>query len=35
MSSQNSKNSDPKRLVLDLADKMNLKKSKKYIALSK
>ena len=35
MNSQNSKNSDPKRLVLDLADKINLKKSKKYIVLPK
>ena len=31
--SENSKTSDPYRLVLDLSDKINLKRSDKYVAL--
>ena len=31
---KNSKTSDPHRLFLNLADKINLKRSDKYIALS-
>ena len=32
--SKNSKTSDPHRLLINLADKLNLKKSDKYVALS-
>ena len=34
MNSENSKTSEPYRLLLNLSDKMELKKSEKYIALS-
>ena len=34
MSSENSKTSDPHKLWLNLADKINLKRSDKYVALS-
>ena len=34
MNSKNSKTSDPHRFSLNLADKMNLKRSDKYVALS-
>ena len=34
MNSKSSKTSDPPRLFLNLADKINLKKSDKYVALS-
>ena len=34
MNSQNSKTSDPHRLLLDLTDKINLRRKDKYIALS-
>ena len=34
MSSENSKTSDPHRLLLSLIDKVNLKRSDKYVALS-
>ena len=34
MNSKNSKASDPHRLLLNLADKMNLKRSDKYVAFS-
>ena len=34
MYSENSKTSDPHRLLLNLSDKMNLKRSDKYVALS-
>ena len=34
MNSRNSKTSDPHRLLLNLSDKINLKRSDKYIALS-
>ena len=34
MNSKNSKTSDPHRLLLILSDKVNLKKSDKYVALS-
>ena len=34
MNSENSKTSDPHRLLLNLADKINLKRSDKYVALS-
>ena len=34
MYSQNSKTTDPHRLLLNLTDKINLKRSDKYIALS-
>ena len=34
MNSSNSKTSDPHRLLLDLSDKINLKRSDKYVALS-
>ena len=34
MNSRNSKTSDPHRLLLNLEDKINLKRSDKYIALS-
>ena len=35
MNSKNSKTSDLHRLLLDHADKINLKKSDKYVALSR
>ena len=35
MNSENSKTSDPRRLLLDLSDKINLKRNDKYTALSK
>ena len=35
MNSENSKTSDPSRLLLDLSDKINLKRNDKYTALSK
>ena len=34
MNSKNSKASDPQRILLSLADKINLKGSGKYVALS-
>ena len=34
MNSENSKTSDPHRLLLNLSDKINLKTSDKYVALS-
>ena len=34
MNSKNSKTSDPHRLLLNLTDKMNLKRSDKYVSLS-
>ena len=34
MNSENSKTSDPHRLLLNLTDKINLKRSDKYVALS-
>ena len=34
MNSENSKTSDPHRLLLNLSDKMNLKRSDKYVALT-
>ena len=34
MNPENSKRSDPHRLLLNLADKINLKRSDKYVALS-
>ena len=34
MNSENSKTSDPQRLSLNLLDKINLKRSDKYVALS-
>ena len=34
MNSENSKNLDPHRLILNLSDKINLKKSDEYVALS-
>ena len=33
MSSENSKTSDPHRLLFDLLDKMNLKRRDKYVGL--
>ena len=33
MKSENSKASDPDRLLLNLSDKVNLKRSDKYVAL--
>ena len=33
MNSKNSKTSDPHRLLFSLTDKMNLKRSDKYVAL--
>ena len=33
MNSENSKTSDPHRLLLDLLDKINLKRSNGYVAL--
>ena len=35
MNSGNSKTSDPHRLLLNLSNKINLKRSDKYVALSK
>ena len=34
MNSGNSKRSDPHRILLNLSDKINLKRSNKYVALS-
>ena len=34
MKSKNSETSDPQGLLLNLSDKMNLKRSDKYVALS-
>ena len=34
MNFENSKTSDPHRLLLNLSDKTNLKRSEKYVALS-
>ena len=34
MNSENSKTSDPRRLLLNLANKINLKRNDKYVALS-
>ena len=34
MNSENSKTSDPHRLLLNLSDKINLKRSDKFVALS-
>ena len=34
MNSKNSETSDPRRLLLNLTDKINLKRSDKYVALS-
>ena len=34
MNSENSKSTDPHRLILDVTDKINLKRSEKYVALS-
>ena len=34
MNSENSKTSDPHRLLLNLLDNINLKRSDKYVALS-
>ena len=34
MNSENSKTSDPHRLLLNLSDKINVKRSDKYFALS-
>ena len=34
MNSENSKTSDPHRVLLNLTDKINLKRSDKYVALS-
>ena len=34
MNSENSETSDPHRLLLNLTDKINLKRSDKYVALS-
>ena len=34
MNSENSKTTDPHRLLLHLTDKINLKRSDKYVALS-
>ena len=34
MNSKNSETSDPHRLLLNLVDKINLKRSYKYVALS-
>ena len=35
MNSKNSRTLDPHRLLLNLTDKINLKRSDKYVALSK
>ena len=34
MNSKNSKTYDPHKLLINLADKMNIKRSDKYVALS-
>ena len=34
MNSENSKTSDPRRLLLNLSDKINLKRNDKYVGLS-
>ena len=34
MNSENSKTTDPHRLLLNLSDKINLKRNDKYVALS-
>ena len=34
MNSKNSKTYDPQKLLINLADKMNIKRSDKYVALS-
>ena len=34
MNSENSKTSDPRRLLLNLSDKINLKRKDKYVDLS-
>ena len=34
MNSENSKTSDPHRLLLNLTDKLNLKRNDKFVALS-
>ena len=34
MKSENSKTSEPYRILLDLSDKINLKRSDKYVVLS-
>ena len=34
MNSENSKTADPHRLLLNLTDKINLKRSDKYVAIS-
>ena len=34
MNSKNSKNSDPQKILLNLTDKANLKRSNKYVALT-
>ena len=34
MDSENSKTSDPHRLLVNFSDKINLKRSDKYVALS-
>ena len=34
MSSKNSKNSEPRRVILNLTDEINLKRIEKYVALS-
>ena len=34
MNSENSKTSDPHRLLLNLTDEINLRRSDKYVALS-
>ena len=34
MNSKNSKTSDPHRLIFNLSDKINLKRSGRYVALS-
>ena len=34
MDSENSKTSDPHRILVNLSDKINLKRSDKYVALS-
>ena len=34
MNSKNSKTYDPYKLLINLADKMNIKRSDKYVALS-
>ena len=34
MNSENNKTSDPHRIIISLTDKMSLKRSDKYVALS-